>query len=138
LLGRAGSLPIALGPHGGRPHPSGHLPWRSPWATFPFFPLNSDRLRLSDSRPCGVGARHFSANSAWCVSSWASRSSFHRSKSLSPLSSGVSLIERRNGRSRMNLTDELSGGIRDLWIRGRMGHLGYRFTRSAARTRGSQ
>jgi len=32
---------------------------------------------------CGVGASHFSANSAWCVSSWASRSSFNRSKSRS-------------------------------------------------------
>src|SRR5439155_14080949 len=83
LLGRTGSLPIALGPHGGRPHPSGHLPWRSPWATFPFLPLNSDRFRLRTLARCGVGASHFSANSAWCVSSWASRSSFNRSKSRS-------------------------------------------------------
>ena len=62
----------------------------------------------------GTMARHFRADSVWCVSSWASRSSFHRSKSLSPLSSGVSLIKRRTGSPGMNLTDEVSGGIRGL------------------------
>src|SRR5207249_11775616 len=56
-------------------------------------------------------ARHFRAKSAWCVSSWESRSSFHRSKSLSRLSSDVSLILRRTGSPGMNLTDEVSGGI---------------------------
>src|SRR5437867_7994418 len=79
-------------------------------------PHRSNRARSKSAR-ARPGVSHFSANSAWCVSSWASRSSFHRSKSRSPTSSGVSLIERRNATSKMNLTDGVSRGIRGLYSR---------------------
>src|SRR2546428_867884 len=52
--------------------------------------------------------------------------------------SWFSLIEPTTTTAEMNLPDKDSGGTRELWIRGPSGHLGYRFTRSAARTRGSQ